>query len=375
MGEERGEGDDSWLRDVIENRAEDQWELWELIDRLAARGFTPQRIWRARTGEPESICRVVAPDRPRVYSISSAMEDSAADGGKELHLTLGRLRYETEASEVSVSGTRFGTASSFLTEAGDNVISLQVIRPTRFSLPADASRPIVLFAGGTGLAPFRAMLLDRARQGGSGPSWLYFGTRSRDELYYADDLARLLDDGQLELRVAFSRDDVRLAEPPVDRGRLSFEPAPRRRITEEMLDDRNAGRLRELIDEGACIYVCGRAGFARSVMSGIAELLAASAQGAAGERESSARESLYRLVGEGRYRQEVFTTYTGVYADSKRLIDASEVALHNTEEHGYWIVVDGRVYERVRADAPWRVQDHPLVRRYGCDRRVQDGSS
>ena len=116
------------LRRVIEARAEDQWELWELLDLLAEAGFRPASLWKAHPGEAQSICGIVPPEAPRMFSLSSAV-DGEAD---ELHLTVGGLRYETPASGVSRPGVRFGTGSNFLAHHADG-------RPRR-EPPASAER-------------------------------------------------------------------------------------------------------------------------------------------------------------------------------------------------------------------------------------------
>jgi sulfite reductase (NADPH) flavoprotein alpha-component len=54
---------------------------------------------------------------------------------------------------------------------------------------------------------------------------------------------------------------------------------------------------------------------------------------------------LYRLVAEGRYMQDIFTTYTGPQMDKPRVYPSSEIVCHNDDAHGYWQIIDGRVYD------------------------------
>src|SRR5207237_705795 len=49
------------LRQIIEARAEDQWELWDMLELLTAAGFDPRTLWRAHPSDRESICWVVPP--------------------------------------------------------------------------------------------------------------------------------------------------------------------------------------------------------------------------------------------------------------------------------------------------------------------------
>lgn len=326
------------LHRVIEARAEDQWELWDLLEMLSEAGFNPKRLRKAAPGEREHIARLVPPETYRMYSISSVMEGDDAD---ELHLTIGQLSYRTGSGEVSRAETRSGTCSAFLgrmieAPASGRRISIKIVHPPRFDLPKDPRRPVVMFAGGTGIAPFVGMLEARARQRDGAENWLFYGARTRGELHYASAWQSIAQAGRLHLRSAFSRDDVRAR---ADAGGVRFEPAPRSRIDAEILAPENAERLRALADAGAYFYVCGRTGFAKSVMLAMQKVLG----GAAGV--SAGREQLYRLVGEDRYLQEIFTTYPGAQYLERKLFDASEVVLRNSAQAGYWMVISGRVYD------------------------------
>jgi sulfite reductase (NADPH) flavoprotein alpha-component len=80
-------------------------------------------------------------------------------------------------------------------------------------------------------------------------------------------------------------------------------------------------------------------------MRAIKEVLRRYSAGTEAEREAEVNRILYRLVGEERYMQDIFTTYTGSYIDSQKTFNASEIVLHNNTEHGYWMVLNGRVYD------------------------------
>jgi NADPH-ferrihemoprotein reductase len=98
---------------------------------------------------------------------------------------------------------------------GDGTPLLRVfVRPSTFSLPADASLPVVMVGPGTGIAPMRAFLHERRWQRAKlgpeavGPTVLFFGCKRRDEDYiYSDELASFVSDGTLTtLHVSFSRE-------------------------------------------------------------------------------------------------------------------------------------------------------------------------
>jgi sulfite reductase alpha subunit-like flavoprotein len=139
-------------------------------------------LWKAAPGEREHIARLVAPESFRMYSISSVMGGGPPD---EVHLTIGGLRYQTAATGVSRPAVRSGTSSSFLGQLFDSAVgagrrlSIKIDHPPRFRLPLDPARPMVAFAGGTGIAPFRSLLQARAAQPGVGENWLFYSARAR----------------------------------------------------------------------------------------------------------------------------------------------------------------------------------------------------
>ena len=344
------------LRQIIEARAEDQWELWDLLEMLNKAGFDPKRLWKGHPGEQEHICRVVPPESFRMYSISSSMEKGSPDHSAELHLTIGRLLYGTKDSDFSREERRCGTSSHFLGEHASTPsqelgrVSLRVVHPPRFSLPATPDIPVVMFAGGTGIAPFRGFLQERARQEKTGDTWLFLGTRTKEEFFYQEELEQLVAKGSLNVRLAVSRDAVE-ARFDSGSGHFTFQPGKKQHIDDEMLREENARVLWDLLrsqkEGGQCayFYVCGRTDFANSVMRAIKEILRRYSVGSEAEKEANARRLLYRLVGEERYLQDIFTTYTGSHIDSQHTHFASEIVLHNNAEQGYWMVLNGRVYD------------------------------
>lgn len=302
-------------------------------------GGFEDRLWKATLGEREHITRIVPPETFRTYSISSRMTDQEAN---ELQLTIVRLRYQTRETPVSRATLRTGTGSGFLRRLGASSgvkarrISIKIIHPPHFSLPVDASRPVVMFAGGTGIAPFRSLLQARVSQPAGGENWLFFGTRTRSELYYQPEWERFIAGRHLNLQTIFSREDGRLT---TRNGQLVFTEGARGRIDQVMLTPETDEMLWKLIQQGAFFYVCGRTGFAKRVMKTLQKIITHHVG------DDQARQFFYRLVGEGRYLQEVFTTYAGPQLEQARSYPASEVVLHNNPEVGYWFIINGRVYD------------------------------
>ena len=183
---------------------------------------------------PEAFVEALEPLQPRLYSISSSHN---ATPGK-LSLTVDCVRY------VINKRRRLGQASTFLAERinpGDK-LKVYVQKAHGFALPADPKTPIIMIGPGTGVAPFRAFLLDRKATGAPGKNWLFFGHQRSDcDFFYADELNALKTAGLLtRLSLAWSRD-----------GEKKFYVQDRMR---------EVGReLWTWLAEGAHLYVCGDA--------------------------------------------------------------------------------------------------------------------
>ncbi|MFM5943073.1 MAG: cytochrome b5 domain-containing protein, partial [Dolichospermum sp.] len=51
------------------------------------------------------------------------------------------------------------------------------------------------------------------------------------------------------------------------------------------------------------------------------------------------------LVAQGRYLQETFTPLVPTLAETIPSYNVSEIALHNNEDQGYWLIIDDAVYD------------------------------
>lgn len=155
---------------------------------------------KSQIPSPAAFVAALKKLQPRLYSISSSPK---AHPG-HVHLTVGAVRYELNGL------SRKGVCSTFLAEralahgtAGVYVHSNKAFRP-----PSDPAAPMIMVGPGTGIAPFRAFLEERAAIGAPGKNWLFFGDqRASTDFLYRDELTALQTSGVLtRLDVAFSRD-------------------------------------------------------------------------------------------------------------------------------------------------------------------------
>ncbi len=215
---------------------------------------------------------------PRLYSISSAPSRYP----DEIHLTVAVVRYETNGRP------REGVCSSYLADrARMEQPDLPIfVAESHFGLPADDNVPVIMVGPGTGVAPFRSFVMDRATRGAKGPNWLFFGDQRKEhDFLYADEWAAYLASGALtRLDTAFSRDQ-----------------AAKVYVQDRMRE--NAAELWQWIQQGAYFYVCGDAKrMAKDVDAALHALV--SEQG--GMTPEAAVEWVKQFKKDGRYQRDVY---------------------------------------------------------------------
>lgn len=169
---------------------------------------------------------------------------------------------------------QLGIGSGWITQlALPAPLQARIRRNPEFHAPDDA-RPLLLVGNGTGIASLRALLAERVAAG-RGDNWLVFGEREQaHDFHYADDLLAWQRAGLLELDLAFSRD------------------AQGAHYVQDLLLARGAS-LRERLDRGGAVYVCGSAqGMAQGVHDALVELLGV--------------DRVEQLRDDGRYRRDVY---------------------------------------------------------------------
>jgi cytochrome P450/NADPH-cytochrome P450 reductase len=177
---------------------------------------------------------------PRYYSISSSPSGDAS----RCSVTVGVV----EGPASSGRGVYKGICSNYLATRREGETIQATIRETKagFRLPDDPSVPIIMVGPGTGLAPFRGFLQERAalkaKGAKLGPAMLFFGCRHPEQDFlYADELKAFESSGITELHTAFSR-----------------AQAPKTYVQNLVAAQKD--RVWSLIESGAIIYVCGDGG-------------------------------------------------------------------------------------------------------------------
>lgn len=239
----------------------------QLIDAL--------RRWPA-DWDAAALVAALRPQVRRLYSIASSRKRV----GDEAHLTLDVLRYHAHGFD------HLGAASGFLAALEEGAQLPVYIEPNeRFRVPADASRDIIMVGPGTGVAPFRGFVQERAETGASGRNWLFFGARHFNTGFlYQTEWQDALQKGELHrLELAFSRDQAE---------RIHVQ----QRLREQGRD------VFDWLQGGAHLYVCGAIDMGKDVHAALLEIVR---EHGGGDAEAAA-DYLSNLQREGRYSRDVY---------------------------------------------------------------------
>ena len=213
---------------------------------------------------------------PRLYSISSSPK---AHPG-EVHLTVGAVRYEKHGRH------RKGVASTFLADRAGDIVKVFVNPSHGFRPPANGDAPMIMVGPGTGIAPFRAFLEERAATGAKGKNWLFFGDQKRSaDFLYEEQLTAWQKSGFLtRLDLAFSRDQ-----------------SEKIYVQTRMLE--NAAELWSWLEAGAHFYVCGDAS---RMAKDVDEALHKAIETAGGKTADEAKAYVEKMKSEKRYQRDVY---------------------------------------------------------------------
>jgi cytochrome P450/NADPH-cytochrome P450 reductase len=221
---------------------------------------------------------------PRFYSIASSplVSPDIAD------LIVGTMA----APAWSGLGEHRGFASGYMQQvaAGDGVFGY-VRRPNPpFAPPADPSVPMVLIGPGTGFAPLRGFLQERAAQQAAGeevaPSLLFFGCRHPDHDWFCrEEMERWQADGVARLHLAFS----------------AVETHPWRFVQDALWAEQET--VYRAIEDGAAVFLCGDGRF---MAPAVRDTLIRIRMQQAGVEHAQGSDWLEQLIEDGRFHQDVF---------------------------------------------------------------------
>ncbi|KAF2723458.1 NADPH--cytochrome P450 reductase [Polychaeton citri CBS 116435] len=228
--------------------------------------------------------------RVRQYSISS----SPLADPHTVSLTYGVL----DEPALSGQGRHRGVASTYLAQLQPGDVLHVAVRKSHesFHLPSEDEKvPIIMVGAGTGLAPFRGFLQERAVQIGAGrklaPAHLYIGCRHPDQdLLYGEEMEHFENLGVATIHRAFS------GAPELSGGNKYVGDALKSDL--ELLD--------KLWDQGARVYVCGSRHVGEAVRSVAIESLRTAARAEGKDDSVEQAEAWFDSIRNERYSTDVF---------------------------------------------------------------------
>lgn len=265
---------DAKLQKLLDEKDKAELKDWiwgrQLVDLLET---YPHKNWTA-----DSFTGILRSLAPRLYSIASSLRKH--DG--EVHLTIAAVRYDTHGRD------RVGVCSTYVADRVEIGARVKVFFHSNknFRLPENDETPVIMVGPGTGIAPFRAFVEERAARGAAGKNWLFFGDQhfSYDFLYQLEWLDYLEDGTLTELSTAFSRDQ---------KEKIYVQDRLRERGEE----------IWKWLEDGAHFYVCGDASrMAKDVHQALMDIAAEHGDRSAEE----AKAYVDALRKEKRYQRDVY---------------------------------------------------------------------
>ncbi|CAN9097387.1 unnamed protein product [Alternaria alternata] len=281
--------------------ADDEREKRELLQLLSAEGATEFKrraevdtvtyadiLLEFPSAHPSfhDIVRIVSPMKRREYSIASAQHVTP----NSVSLLIVTVNW------VDPKGRdRFGQATRYLNSLKIGSPVTVSVKPSVMKLPTKTTAPIIMAGLGTGLAPFRAFVQERAYQKQQGHEigevLLYMGSRhQREEYLYGEEWEAYQDAGIITLiGRAFSRDQPQKI----------------------YIQDRMRGSLTDIrrayLEKEGSFYLCGPTWPVPDVTEVLQEAVEVEHKVKnVGAKKVDSRKEIEKLKDEGRYVLEVY---------------------------------------------------------------------
>jgi NADPH-ferrihemoprotein reductase len=166
------------------------------------------------------------------------------------------------------------------------------VRHSNFKLPSDPSKPIIMIGPGTGVAPFRGFVQERAALAAKGEkvgtTVLFFGCRnSKEDFLYEDEWKTYQEQlgDSFKLFTAFSRE------------------GPQKVYVQHRLRE-NAALVNDLLQQKANFYVCGDAAHMAREVNTVLGQIVAEKRGISSEK---AEDVVKHMRSNGTYQEDVWS--------------------------------------------------------------------
>ncbi|KAF8536061.1 hypothetical protein BDD12DRAFT_935731 [Trichophaea hybrida] len=351
---------------LLEVLASESWpvsgSLGDLLG-LAQSGVSSS-IWDSVFGQDLSwIPKLVPVEVPRTYSISSFSDQLLPSF---VNLTVSRVEHKL-CPLLTFDGSndilRSGISSGFLNphpsededasdipasikrDDGDDTVLIGISRPLNFQLPISPTAPVAMFAGGSGIAPFRSFWQERFSTGAVGRNILFLGVQSRKKFVYESELLDHVRHHGLELHTAFSRDTKGLSYDASTQDLIEKETEPRyldaivaekRNLICDLIMSTKQGGL------GGYLYICGSVSVYETIIRAVTKAI----YQARAVTQKSADALVATAFAERRFMLDIFMTPRAM-SFNEPIIPFSTLSRNTGHREGdkTWIGVHGAVYD------------------------------
>ena len=231
------------------------------------------------------IVRIVNPMKRREYSVASSQKVQP----NSISLLIVTVNWQDTKGR-----DRFGQATRYLNALPIGAPVTVSVKPSVMKLPPKTTQPIIMAGLGTGLAPFRAFVQERAYQRDHGEKigdvFFYMGSRhQREEYLYGEEWEAYQDAGIITLLGrAFSRDQPQ---------KIYIQDRMRQTLT----DIRRA-----YLKEDGAFYLCGPTWPVPDVTNVLEDAIAKEAKRNGVTKKVDTAREIMKLKDEGRYVLEVY---------------------------------------------------------------------
>ena len=240
--------------------------------------------------------------KPRQFSIASGGTlKFQSGGGTRFELLVAIVKYKTVIKKI-----RQGICSRYLANLAPGTILQVSLQHGGLNVTEkDRARPVVMIGPGTGVAPMRSLIWERAayeevlgrdsdHNGNArlsdfhtgSESVLFFGGRNRNaDFFFEDEWERLRHEMDLEVFTAFSRDQKQKI------------------YVQDVIRDQAELVFRLLYQAKGIVYICGSSG---KMPRAVREALVGVFQSSGAMEKDAAEAYLLSMEQEGRYKQETW---------------------------------------------------------------------
>lgn len=231
-----------------------------------------------------------ARETPDKISITAVVESIKPTGsthvlkGVATNYILDIMHHHQKTKNPDPSAVHYKTEGPRNVLGGESVYTY--VRHSNFKLPSNLRKPIIMIGPGTGVAPFRAFVRERAflaQQGNLvGPAVLFFGCRnSKEDFIYQDEWAEFSKNSPKDLLATITTSADEDGKPKgFDETSFfslftAFSRETSKKVYVQHRLEENCKLINTLIKQGAFFYVCGDAQrMARDVQATLVRIIA-----------------------------------------------------------------------------------------------------